>query len=140
MSNIPHPDEVAASVARVQALNDITFDVGLLGAIRTVWLHSGRPMPNRVNPYLTVIFYRMDPVIATPYLSNIDGHLAVSLGSISQGYATWIGQGFEERVYFKPCTPKAEQWLRLQVAKANGMKYRRHGDVKPDEIIYTKEP
>lgn len=140
MSKVPHPDDVAASVARVQAVNDTTFDVGVGGATRTVWLHSGRPMPNQVNPYLTVIFYRMDPVIATPYMSSIDGHLAVSLGSISQGHATWIGQGFENRVYFKPCTAKAEQWLRLQFAKANGMKYRRHGEVKPDEIIYTKEP
>lgn len=141
MSNkVPHPDQVAAAVARVNKTNNITFDVNLKGAIRTVWLYSGTPMPNRVQPLLTVIFYKMEPVVATPYMPQIYGHLAVTNASLNTNLATWVGDGWERQVYFRPCNPDSEAWLRVQLARAAGMRFRRHGLVKPDQIIYTREP
>jgi hypothetical protein len=139
---VPSPAQVEAAVNRINKAASITFELEL-DSWRTVILAEAKPLYNRVRPDLTIIFFKPVLLVVTPYMQEIYGWLAVSLGSlIGRGTATLmptIGASTGRRVGFKPSNEDAEAWLRLQFARAMGARFRSHSMVKPDAITYTKD-
>ena len=139
---VPHPAAVEAAVNRINRIASVTFELEL-GTWRTIILTEAKPMYNRVRPDLTIIFYKPVLLVVTPYMPEVPGWLAVSLGSlVGNGTATLmptLDAAMGRRVGFKPSNQNAEDWLRLQFARASGMKFRSHGLVDPSKRVYTKE-
>lgn len=137
--HIPSPEEIAAANQRLMDYANTTFEVDINGW-RMVWLRHPQIFLNRVKPELTVIHYQPEVVVATPYMPGIDGWLAISVLSIPNAKCTWLlPNGKPITVGFRCCNIRSEAWLREKLALAAGMRFRSHGMVDKDKIIYTKE-
>lgn len=136
---VPHPAAVAAAKNRQLAAINITFWLDVDGW-RTVWLHEPHIIPNRIKDDLAIIFYKPVLVVPTIMMSEIDGNIAVSNMALTNNIVTWMRSESAKTVGFKPCNPESEAWLKQKLALAAGMKFREHGFVDKDKIIYTKTP
>ena len=153
----PTPAEVAKSVARISHLSRLTFEVDVNGW-RLVTIHNKLPFPNRIQRKLSLLFFTAQPVIATPYLSDIGGLFCISLPGVDSQIVSWMPTMDKRRlervlnpmqalrgslrVGFRSTTIEADNWLRLQLAKAAGMRYKEHSLLTPGEgrAIFTREP
>jgi hypothetical protein len=107
---------------------------------RTVQLTEAKAMPSYVNSKSTIIFYKPVLLVSTPFMPELEGTVAVTLYSLETGTCTWLRLDKPNQVIgFRACNEHSEAWLREQLAKAAGMKFRHHGMVDPSKIIYTKE-
>jgi len=136
---VPSPDEMEAALERVQKTASITFELDINGW-RIVYLTSAVPMPNTIIPALTVVYFKPVLAVATPYMPEIPGWLSVTLSSLATGRATLLVDERAITVGFRATCQAAEDWLKLELARAAGMKFREHSILKPDEVIYTKTP
>jgi len=136
---VPSPDEMEAAIERVQKTASITFELDINGW-RTIFLTSAVPMPNERIPALTVVYFKPVLAVATPYMPDIPGWLAVTVLSLATGRATLLIGERAITVGFKATCQAAEDWLKLELARAAGMRFREHSILKPDEVIYTKTP
>lgn len=153
----PTPAEVAESKARMFRLSQLIFEVDVSGW-RMVTIHNRLPFPNRIKRHLSLLFFTAQPVIATPYLSDIGGLFCVSLPGLEAKIVSWMPTMDKRRlervlnpmqalrsslrVGFRPTTIEADNWIRLQLAKASGMRFREHSLLTPNsgKVIYTREP
>jgi len=145
MPKVPHPRAVAEAVARVRKTTETTFEIDIQGW-RTVWLTELVPFRNPVRPELSLLFAKPVLVVATPYLPSLDGRLALSIFSLQTSRASyWPGtaesltillQRTPKTVGFRACNKHSENWLRLRLAQAAKMRFRRHGLVDPTKIVY----
>ena len=136
---IPTLQEVAAANKRLTDYMNTTFGIGINGW-RMVWLRHPQIFYNRVAPELTIIHYRPEIVVATPYMPNIDGWLAISVFSIPNARCTWLlPGGASVTVAFRCCNTRSEAWLREKLALASGMRFRSHGFVDKEKIVYTRD-
>jgi hypothetical protein len=136
---VPSPEEIKNAKDRLRTTANITFWIDVKGW-RLIQLLQPKIMPNVHKPELVVIYYKPDIVIQTPYMATIDGNIAVSKLSLDKGVVTWMNSGRDVNVGFRPANPQSEDWLRLKLALAGGMKFRSHGFVDKDKIIYTQTP
>jgi len=145
----PSPDEVAAAKERMRRYNALTFEVDLGTGWRQIRMGSHQPLYNPVKPELSLLVFRALPVIATPYLSKIEGKFFITLSGLTKGKVTWVTEGTQLYLRggreksgisceFRCVTEEAGMWLHRELAKACGMRFAEHdlaGHVK-----YTREP
>jgi hypothetical protein len=134
----PSPLEVAVAVQRVKQHMETTFELDLNGW-RMVYLVEAQAMPSWIKPETSMIFYTPELVVPTPYMPTIGGRLAVTLESLRTGRATIIYPSYNSTVGFRASNEKSADWLRLQLAKCAGMRYRRHRWDDPTKIVFTKD-
>ncbi len=136
--HVPSPGAVAEAVARLNRATTTTFELDLEGW-RTIWLADGRPLVNTQHREQTIIYYRPMLVIATPYLPAIDGQIALTVVSLETGKCTWLVGQRSATVGFRACNEHSANWLRMNFARVSGMRFREHGALNPDKIIYTRD-
>ena len=147
---VPSPEEMEAALERVQKSQSITFEIDYLGFNRVVWLVEGKFFPNRVQPKLGIMFFKPVPIVVTPYLTTIPGWVAVTLDSLNTERCSLMLIGDDKlteqhlfvhlansrRVFFQPSDDAARDWMKLQFARAVGVKFRTHSILDPTKIIY----
>lgn len=134
---IPHPEAVRLAKERINATMRLTFWLDINGW-RTVWLHKTKVTNNNVKENMAVVYFEPVLVIGTPYMPAIGGEIAVSNMSLDTHRVTWLHDDKVEMVGFKPCNKESELWLKQKLALAAGMKFREHGFLDKEKIIYTK--
>lgn len=147
----PSPDEVAEAKERMRRYNALTFEVDLGTGWRQIRMGSHMPLYNPVKPELSMLVFRALPVIATPYLSKIEGKFFITLDGLTKGEVTWLSEKSQVdylsgRRYKKetvPCnfrcvTKEAGMWLHRELAKACGMRFAEHD--LAGNVVYTREP
>ena len=132
----PSPEEVAVANQRMEATMSITFELDINGW-RTVWFQQAQPAPNRIKPELSIIYYKPVLVIPTAMMPDIDGYVAVSVSSFNTHLVTWLREGAVKAIPFRPCNARSEAWLRQKLALASGYRFREHGFLDKEKIIYT---
>jgi hypothetical protein len=133
---VPSPEAVEQSVRKMNYLSQLFYEVDI-GGWRSVVLTDYIPRKNTVKPELSFLLVRMLPLIPTPFMPEIEGVLSISLPSLQTHQATWVREGLPSlTIGFKCGTEAAEAALKQRLAEAAGYRYRRHGLVNPDEIIY----
>lgn len=148
----PSPKEVAEAKERMRRYNAITFEIDLGTGWRQIRMGSHMPLYNPIKPELSLLVFRALPVIATPYLSKIEGTFWITLDGLTKGKVTWVSgeaqsylrmQGVIDKgaaceCEFRCVTEEAGMWLHRELAKACGMRFAEH-DLS-GKVVYTREP
>jgi hypothetical protein len=155
---VPSPDQVAAANERLKKYAALTFEIQLSNGWTAVRIAHKMPLYNPINPSMSLLIFRLEPVVPTPYLPSLEGLFWLSSPGLKKGVVTWIPDASQEYLIgkdyhrtmnalamgksynmpFRCQTQGAGEWLVLQLAKAAGMKFREHD--MAGNLVYTREP
>lgn len=147
----PSPDEVVEAKERIRRYNAITFEIDLGTGWRQIRMGSHMPLYNPIKPELSMLMFKALPVIATPYLSKIEGTFWITLAGLTAGLVTWVSSGKQSflsveeagkrnsiECKFRCVTEEAGMWLHRELAKACGMRFAEH--TMSGSVVYTRDP
>ena len=152
MNHVPSPVEARRRLGRVFRFLNLVFEVELGdGVWRSVRVGERRPLRNESRPDLSLLAFRLDPWIATPYLPEIRGVFFASRPGYDRGLVSWTPatdmghlvrapSGRSLLVPFRAANDDAQAWFVLQLAKAAGMRYRNRTLLRGDRYEYRREP
>ena len=151
--HVPSPHEAATRLGRVFRFLNLTFEVQLPdGVWRTVRVGQHRPLFNEAKPDLSLLLFKLDPWVPTPYLPSIGGEFYASQHSFARGFVEWVPTpdmahlarrvrpGSTVRVGFRACNDDAAAWFVLLLAKAARARYRNKQLMSEDRYEYRQMP
>ena len=150
----PTPEEAQRALGHVIRFLNLVFEVELGdGAWRPVRIGEHRPLRNVTRPELSLLAFKLEPLIVTPYLPEIRGCFFASRPGIERGVVSWIPtadmrhlsqlrqpEGVSRYVRFRCVTEDAANWFAVLLAKAGGMRYRNRTLLRQDRYEYRREP
>ena len=156
----PSPAQAAEMDKRIVRHNNLYFEVKLDDRTwRSVRIKDKMPLRNPVQPKLSMLVFKLTPLIYSPFLSFIHGTFFITSPGVDRGVISWLPEvGMEHfikqltqttpsnesaRSFFldwRSGTPDAENWIRVQLALAAGERFRRTATLRPDEYVYSRQP
>jgi len=135
----PTPDEMEASLARMERFNSLVFELAL-PTWTMVRLTQVNAIPVADRPELTVIYFKPILLVSTPMMPEFPGHIALSGKGIQNHTCTWITEDGERNIGFRCTNEDGLKWLNLKFARANKMRFREHDTLDKDKVVYTRNP
>jgi len=138
---------------RLSRLHALVYEVDLGDRIpRLVRIGERLPIYNKIRPDMNMLAFRLEPLVLTPYLSEIGGVFYATRLGVQKGVVSWVPDGSmahlsdaaslgrSQKVYFSATTDQAQLWLERRFARLVGARYRSHKMLHVDQYEYTREP
>ncbi len=156
----PSPAQAAEMNKRIVRHNNLYFEVKLDDRTwRSVRIKDKMPLRNPIQPKLSMLVFKLTPLIYSPFLSFIHGTFFITSPGVDRGVISWLPEvGMEHFIKqltqttpsnesarsfildWRSGTPDAENWIRVQLALAAGERFRRTATLRPDEYVYSRQP
>jgi hypothetical protein len=120
-------------------MGDLQLEVSFIpGHWRTAQPVNVKHLKNEVIPDLSVVAFQLQPLVFTLNTDFFNAVFFVSEPSLRTQKATWTPTGGRSRnVDLRPANEMTYEWLRLQIARAQGKKFRSHNMAGNTVYDYT---